>query len=307
MRCACRTAARLGRPFAFALGVLGLLAAAAPAVGHEPDAEEIALGSLVDAELAFAKMAGERGVRAAFLANFAADGIALEPAPVRVQDDFRARPAPADPLAVRLDWKPAQAGVARSHDFGYTTGPYSLQVAAQPARVQHGAFFSVWQRDADGRWKVIVDAGIRSPGAIDFGALGASPRPAFAGAPRADAARRELLAHEQVSHAQHDGLTPNGYAKLLADDARLHRNGAPPLASRGGIARAVALTTRRIVWTPIDARIARSADMAVTWGRYRETDHAANVREGYYAHLWLRDRGGDWRLAYDVALPANGD
>jgi hypothetical protein len=107
--------------------------------------------------------------------------------------------------------------------------------------------------------------------------------------------------------AQHGALTPNAYAKLLADDARLHRNGAPPLASRGAIARQVALTTRSIAWTPIDARVAKSADMAVTWGRYRETDHAANVREGYYAHLWLRDRAGDWRLAYDVALPANGE
>jgi ketosteroid isomerase-like protein len=307
MRRACRTAARLGRAFGFALGVLAALAAAAPVVAHEPDAEEIALGSLVDAELAFAKMAGERGVRAAFLANFASDGIALQPAPVRVQDDLRARPAPADPLAVKLDWKPAQAGVARSRDFGYTTGPYSLHVAAQPARVQHGAFFSVWQRDAGGQWKVIVDAGIRSPDAIDFATLGASPRPAFAGAARPDAARRALLAQERTFAAQRDALTPNAYAKLLTDDARLHRNGAPPLASRGAIARQVALTTQSIAWTPIDARVAKSADMAVTWGRYRETDHAAKVREGYYAHLWLRDRAGDWRLAYDVALPANGE
>ncbi|MEO9136888.1 MAG: hypothetical protein ABI316_09845, partial [Casimicrobiaceae bacterium] len=36
---------------------------------HEPDAEEIALGSLVNAEMAFARMGWERGVRAAFLAN----------------------------------------------------------------------------------------------------------------------------------------------------------------------------------------------------------------------------------------------
>jgi hypothetical protein len=25
------------------------------------------------------------------------------------------------------------------------------------------------------------------------------------------------------------------------------------------------------------------------------------VREGYYAHLWLRDAAGRWRLAYDIA------
>lgn len=303
-----RRASRIVHAFALAIAVWTLAFCKAPAIAHEPDAEEMALGSLVDAELAFARMASERGMGAAFLANFAADGIALQPGPVRVSHAYRARPAPADPLAVKLDWKPAQAGVARSHDFGYTTGPYTLRIASQPDRVRQGAFFSVWQRDAGGRWKVIVDAGIGAPNAIDFASLGASPRPAFTGSSRPASARRELLALEANGPgAKHAALTPNDYGKLLADDARLHRNGAPPLASRAAIARTVAVTTQTIAWTPIDARIAKSADMAVTWGRYREIDRAAHAREGYYAHLWLRDRPGDWRLAYDIALPANGE
>jgi len=45
------------------------------------DADEAALGSLIDAELAFARMGLARGVREAFLANFADDGIVFEPAP----------------------------------------------------------------------------------------------------------------------------------------------------------------------------------------------------------------------------------
>ncbi|HET8875208.1 MAG TPA: nuclear transport factor 2 family protein [Casimicrobiaceae bacterium] len=274
------------------------------AMPHEPDAEEVALGSLVDAELAFARMGRERGVHAAFLANFAADGVALEPAPVRVQQAFRERAAPADPLALRLDWKPAQAGVARSHDFGYTTGPYTLSSAANPQTRREGAFFSVWQRSPAGRWEVILDAGIGTAGTVDFVALGAAPRPGYAGPARPAAARRDLLAQETSGFgAAGAALTPNGYARLLADDARLHRNGAAPIASRGAIARATAQRIQRVTWTPIDARVARSADMALTWGRYRETDRAAHEQDGYYAHLWLRDRAGRWRLAYDVALP----
>ena len=274
-------------------------------IAHEPDAQEIALGSLVDAELAFAQMASERGVRAAFLANFAADGVALEPAPVRVRDAWTKRPAPADPLALRLDWKPAQAGVSRSHDFGYTTGPYTMSSAADPRNVRHGAFFSVWQRDGAGKWQLIADAGTASSAAVDFVPLGAAPRPAFSGEPNAEKARRQLLAQEAHGFASGmSGLTPNDYAKLLADDARLYRNGSPPIASRGAIAHAMAERMRRVTWTPIDARVARSADMAVTYGRYRETDRAAIEHDGYYAHLWLRDRSGAWQLAYDVALPA---
>src|SRR5206468_742633 len=57
---------------------LAVIAAIAPIAdvshAHEPAAEEIALGSLVDAELAFARMALEQGIRTAFLASFASDG-----------------------------------------------------------------------------------------------------------------------------------------------------------------------------------------------------------------------------------------
>ena len=60
--------------------------APAPIAAHDPD--EIALGSLVDAELAFAQMGLERGVRAAFLAHFADDGVVFEPAPVRLRETY---------------------------------------------------------------------------------------------------------------------------------------------------------------------------------------------------------------------------
>ena len=55
-------------------------------------------------------MGSERGVRAAFLANFAPDGIVFEPNPVRVHDAWNARPAPADPLAQRLAYDIALPG-----------------------------------------------------------------------------------------------------------------------------------------------------------------------------------------------------
>jgi len=100
---------------------------------HEPDAEEIALGSLVDAELAFARMALEQGIRTAFLVNLASDGVVFEPAPMRIQVAWPKRPAPADPKALGLEWQPAQAGVARSYDMGFTTGPSKLTDARRLA------------------------------------------------------------------------------------------------------------------------------------------------------------------------------
>ncbi|MGE5169839.1 MAG: DUF4440 domain-containing protein [Rudaea sp.] len=283
-----------------------VLALHAPAsLAHAPDAEEVALGSLVDAELAFARDGWERGVHDAFLAHFAADGIAFEPAPMRLRDVWRARPAPADPHAFRLQWRPAQAGVSVSHDFGYTTGPFTAWNAARPDTKRHGVFFSVWQRDAHGTWRVILDIGVGTPAPVDFAALGASPRPhdARRGHPQAQA-RRLLELEANGFGAGATGLTPASYARLLADDVRLHREGRAPLASRAEVARDTAYRMRRVAWTPRGVRIAPSCDMAVTYGAYRETDRASVVHHGSYAHLWIRGATGDWRLAYDVALSA---
>jgi hypothetical protein len=44
--------------------------------------------------------------------------------------------------------------------------------------------------------------------------------------------------------------------------------------------------------------------MAVTYGRYHANDRDDVEHHAYYAHLWLRERDGAWRIAYDIALPA---
>jgi ketosteroid isomerase-like protein len=292
-----------------ALAIAAFASGAIPArsgFAHEPDADEIALGSLIDAELAFARMSLERGIRAAFLANFAPDGIVFEPAPVRLHETWPARPPPADPRALRLEWQPAQAGVAHAGDLGYTTGPFTLTDTTQPGRVRHGVFFSVWQRNAAEVWRVVLDIGIQTVQPFDFVGIGAAPRPRFVGRADLAAQRKTLFDREARPIAAERAKTfAAAYAGLLGPDARLHRDGMPPIAGRAAIGRHIAAAAARITWSPVDVRVAGSADMAVSYGSFRESDHGGQGREGYYAHLWLRDTAGRWRLAYDIALASS--
>ena len=274
---------------------------------HQSAMDGVARKSLVDAETAFARMALEQGIRAAFIANFAADGIVFEPAPAILRETWPARPAPTDPRAVRLEWEPAQAAVARSGDFGYSTGPYTLTDAAHPGLLRHGVFFSVWRRDAGGPWRVALDIGIATPVAPDFAGLGAAPRPGFRGRADAAAERTRLLAQESHTFVTDPSGPPAvRYGSLLAPGVRMHRQGRLPVAPRASVTRDVAARLLRITWRPADARVSSSGDMAVSWGRYRETDRASAVHEGHYAHLWLRDAAGRWRLAYDITHPDPG-
>jgi len=286
-----------------------LLAVAAvsplPAHAHDADPEEQALRSLIDAELAFARMGLEQGIRAAFIANFSQDGVAFEPAPVRLVATWSARPANADPKAVKLEWEPAQAGIAKSLDMGYTTGPFKLTDTKRDVAPRHGVFFSVWRRDAAGVWKVALDMGVSTPQAVDFVPMGAAPRPRYKG--KADGATQQkgLMSREARTLSTAGAAANAGtYADTLAPDVRLHREGMAPLVGRAVVAKAVRDRAARIVWTPQEVRVADSGDLAVSYGKYREIARSGKSSEGYYTHLWLRDAAGRWRIAYDIALPA---
>lgn len=59
-----------------------------------------------------------------------------------------------------LAWNASKAGVASSGDMGYTVGTYQLTVnnpEGQPTTTD-GKYLTVWQKQADGQWKVIVDS-----------------------------------------------------------------------------------------------------------------------------------------------------
>ena len=61
----------------------------------------------------------------------------------------------------RFTWWPDTAVVAASGDLGYTLGRYAVVGAGEQAgdTVARGHYVTIWQRQADGSWKIAVDIG----------------------------------------------------------------------------------------------------------------------------------------------------
>lgn len=246
--------------------------------------------SLVDAERAFARMSVDRGLRDAFLANFADDGIVFEPAPVRLRETWGARAAPADPKAVELDWHPVVSGIARSGTLGFTSGPYRLADASGRRPPSHGVYFSVWRRGADGAWKVAIDAGIRTSAAVADEALLPDP-----GVASEDAS---AIASPLASSDARASGNNAAFAASLAEDARWHVDGHAPMLGKSAIVAARAADTRAWRFVTLGSEVAQSGDLGYTYGR-RE---AGGAPAGHYVHLWTRGGGADWRLLVAVHL-----
>ncbi len=66
---------------------------------------------------------------------------------------------------VQLSWQPVTAEVAKSGELGFTWGFYEVRVreADGTSRLGHGKYTTIWEKQSDGRWKVILDTGNPGP------------------------------------------------------------------------------------------------------------------------------------------------
>ena len=120
---------------------------------------------LFDLDARFAKDVRERG-GAAFADWFAEDGVELgngqAPAIGRVAIVKSANWNPKD---YQLTWTTTDAQMGPSGDMGYTWGHFegrSKDAAGNPVTTT-GRYITVWRKQADGNWKVELDAGANEP------------------------------------------------------------------------------------------------------------------------------------------------
>jgi ketosteroid isomerase-like protein len=127
--------------------------------------EKSAQGSelLVQLEAQFAADVAQHG-HAAFLTHFADDGV--EVVDGGGLDNLEAmRKQPPWPEGTSLTWTPVKAEMAASGDLGYTYGTYVFTAKNKEGKLvpSYGKYTSIWRKQKDGQWKVVVDMGNSSP------------------------------------------------------------------------------------------------------------------------------------------------
>lgn len=274
---------------------IALLALAASACAHQPAMD--AAASLAAAEAAFAAHSVRVDMRAAFLANFADDGVFVRPGGWKVSNEFlRDRPAPP----IVLDWRPQFVEVARSGEMGLSTGPWKLTGKADPAAAPaYGQFVSLWRRDASGTWKVAVDLGIAhaTPSLWDA-PLVTRAVPSVDGAAVAGIVDAE--ARFMADAAQRGARA--AYAADGAEDLRYYRDGNEPVAGRAIALSSPAMDDAALLWIVERSETARSGDFGYARGRYASPAEPGKAL-GWFLRVWRREAGG-WRIVMDVANPA---
>ncbi len=245
----------------------------------------------VEAERAFAAAVAEQGVKRGFLAFAAPGAFMFAPSRKSVPEVFADTPERVEspPLA----WWPEFAGMARSGEFGFTTGSASV-----PTR-----YFTVWRRQADGSWKWIYDGGV--PLSAPMPAPGDRPvlelPPADAAAGSAAQALAEIAPVEAALARATAADARTALIPYLLPQALV--GGSPRATWPGAAGQAEGLAQRpaSMTLTPVGGEASAAGDLAFTYGdaawRQGETP-----RIGHYLRIWQKRREG-WRLAVDLLLP----
>jgi ketosteroid isomerase-like protein len=284
------------------------------ALTQEQDINPELLG-LANAERAFAKMSVDKGVREAFYNNFAEDGVNFQPHPVNTREAYRKNPPPAPKpdaphpdatLAPVLNWAPIYGDIASSGDLGYTTGPFLIEDRS-PARrpTRHGMYSSVWKKQADGSWKVVLDLGIQMNSAVAPLDAPFQAAPQWKFKVRSGKTEEDLIGllnadRAFFANAKSDSAA-GAWKKFLSEDARIHRNRMTPVTGKADLQTWITNQSAILSGEPIKTDVARSGDFGYSYGQYELKGE--KIEKGYYARVWKRDANGGWRIVFDVTGP----
>ena len=275
----------------------GAWVAVAGALAGEVDLEK-ALGSLIAAEKAYAKAAGEKGFREASISAFADDAVIFAPNPVNGKKFWQQ--TKEDPV---ITWHPVFAAIACSDDLGYTTGPaefYKSRGEKEPTGF--GNFVSIWRKDANGVWKVSLDVGSNhaQPNQIDMTIRTDVP---VTSAVNRESAHADLQRIQQTfSDALKDDQA-DAILRAAAEDIRVYRRDALPAVGQLAAGKLLSDEHVKTTRTPEGKGISAATDLAYEYGNY-SSEHANSTQRGIYVSIWRLGPNGVWTLALDLQKSA---
>jgi ketosteroid isomerase-like protein len=114
------------------------------------------LNKLLQTDADFSTMVRDKGYRKAFLAYLEDDAVLLRNHYLPfVGADAVKYLTGLDETSFSMTWDPQGGYVAESGDLGYTWGVYTITTSSG---TQKGNYVTVWRRQKDGHWKVVLDA-----------------------------------------------------------------------------------------------------------------------------------------------------
>jgi ketosteroid isomerase-like protein len=208
-----------------------------------------------------------------------------------------------------LEWEPLFADVSTAVDLGYTHGRFKRpkRDADGKETTDYGYYGTIWQKDSQGNWKVVVSQGL-----LLINDLGQPPAVNRLDKKNLDAEAKAVVETELAFSAYSvQNNIPEAFYHFIADDGIALSSGGSP-RGKDVFARAAAAAKEKkettapkakLIWKPIYAHAAISGDMAYDYGpyEYSSIDASNNKKSfyGYFVTVWKKQADGIWKFVHD--------
>lgn len=249
--------------------------------------------SLTESERAFAAATKHLGVRNGFLTFFADDAITLRPTPGPYKNLLHQRPEPPQPLPSHLLWTPTEGDVARAGDLGWLTGPSAVRENKPGGQVVYtGQYLSIWKKQADGTWKVLLDVGVQTPrSTADPETASFTPHALFTAPVDTNmrGSESQLLQAEEDLNAAWNRSGAEA-ARFYVASARLHADSMMPVVGPNAVRKHLSALPG-IPQRTLGSGCSRSGDLGYTYGSFN-----MGGRSMYYLRTWKYVNDCGWRV-----------
>lgn len=261
------------------------------------------VSQLISAENYFSALAKEKGIKKAFLTVSDENTIIFKPGPVNPKKHFK---GVTDSLGT-LSWEPVFARIAKSGDWGFTSGPYTYK-ASDTSATSYGDYLSVWKKNSKGVWKLALDLGVPHPKPKKKPAL------VFQNARNEiylkQRSETRLQQREDVVFSS-DKLMGTilkaddkiAFKEFVGEESRLLFPGFESLYGKKAIMAFWEKQGFNLSSEPVKANRSYSGELAYTYG------NATILKKGktqayHYVRIWEVQPGYVWNIIFEVMVPA---
>jgi hypothetical protein len=256
------------------------------------------VGQIVAADYYSSELAANKGVLAGLKHGVDQNTIFFQPAPEKAYFYLKNMPNIPD----EISWKPVMAKIAKSNEWGFTTGPMVSSITGM--QKNYGEYLTVWKRNRKGKWMIAYRAEIKHPKpsteeGIEF--VNPANQKFIRQRSKARLEQREEII-TSTDRLMGTVLTADnrvGYDEFLAEDSRLLFSGFLPIVGKKNIQNFLIKNKIDIKTTPIGVDRSLSGEMAFSYGDAKVIKDNV-VQNFYYLRIWELNNEFKWNVLVEM-------